>query len=248
MECRLLWWALVTASSCRSLDEIQHDLLSAAVLADDASDASVDLGALWTEVLARRTTVVQSFCTEGRCYLVLEHGAHPERAPQPLAEREVEFLRRSLLGQMQKSIALDFDLAPSTIAISLSTCLRAIGFDGRASRIPILAFVAAHALYGHTDYRSGRSSEMTWQGRRHRVVSVVRPDLDLRTVLAPAESAVARLLAEGRSYAEIAKQRNTSLRTTANQVASAFHKLGVSGRGELLCSLVRAGKRPGCAA
>jgi DNA-binding NarL/FixJ family response regulator len=245
MECGLLEARLVAPHDCAAGDD---GLLRAAVLADSASTGSLDLGALWSDFLARRASVTLSFCTEARCYLVLEAGGQGGRPARPLAGREVEFLKRSLLGQMQKSIALDFDLSPSTIAVSLASCLRAIGFDGRSSRIPIVAFVAAHALYAHTDYRSGRFSEVAWRGRCYRVVSVVRPDRALRTLLAPAECAVARLLTEGRTYAEIAQRRNTSRRTTANQIASVFHKLGVSGRGALLCSLVRDRKQAGCAA
>ncbi len=51
--------------------------------------------------------------------------------------------------------------------------------------------------------------------------------------LTAAEQEVAALLLDGRDNAGIAKERGTSLRTTANQVASIFRKLGVSSRGEL---------------
>ncbi len=37
----------------------------------------------------------------------------------------------------------------------------------------------------------------------------------------------------------MAKLRQTSKRTVANQLASAFHRLGISGRAELLCLLAR---------
>src|SRR5690606_13440073 len=57
--------------------------------------------------------------------------------------------------------------------------------------------------------------------------------------LSGAEHAVARLLVEGKSYAEMAWLRGTSVRTVANQVASIFQKTGVSGRAEFLSALVR---------
>jgi DNA-binding NarL/FixJ family response regulator len=44
------------------------------------------------------------------------------------------------------------------------------------------------------------------------------------------------LLLEGCPYSEIARQRNTSVRTVANQVAAAFTRLHVSGRAQLLAS------------
>ena len=51
--------------------------------------------------------------------------------------------------------------------------------------------------------------------------------------LSPAEREVAELILHGRDNASIAKLRQTSVRTTANQVASIFSKLGVRSRAEL---------------
>jgi DNA-binding NarL/FixJ family response regulator len=51
--------------------------------------------------------------------------------------------------------------------------------------------------------------------------------------LTPAERAVATLLLEGASNAEIAHKRNTSVRTVANQVAAIFRKAQVGSRVEL---------------
>ncbi|HEY6462706.1 MAG TPA: helix-turn-helix transcriptional regulator [Polyangiaceae bacterium] len=52
--------------------------------------------------------------------------------------------------------------------------------------------------------------------------------------LTPAESEVACHLLAGRSNAEIASLRGSSLRTVANQVASVFRKLDVRSRLELV--------------
>jgi DNA-binding NarL/FixJ family response regulator len=51
--------------------------------------------------------------------------------------------------------------------------------------------------------------------------------------LTTAEWEVARLAARGMSNLEIARDRATSPRTIANQLASAFRKLGVQSRSEL---------------
>ncbi len=51
--------------------------------------------------------------------------------------------------------------------------------------------------------------------------------------LTAAERAVAAMIVDGMSNAEIAKARGKSVRTIANQVASAFRKLGVGSRVEL---------------
>lgn len=52
--------------------------------------------------------------------------------------------------------------------------------------------------------------------------------------LTAAEQEVVRAVIEGRSNAEIAKERGTSPRTIANQLQSISKKLGVSGRAELV--------------
>lgn len=48
--------------------------------------------------------------------------------------------------------------------------------------------------------------------------------------LTPAERAVAELVAAGKTNAQIAEARGTSVRTVANQVASLLEKLGVPSR------------------
>jgi len=55
--------------------------------------------------------------------------------------------------------------------------------------------------------------------------------------LTEAEGEVARGILAGRSNAQIARARGTSLRTVANQVAALFRKLGVGSRTELAARL-----------
>jgi DNA-binding CsgD family transcriptional regulator len=52
--------------------------------------------------------------------------------------------------------------------------------------------------------------------------------------LTAAEREVITALLEGQSYAEIANRRGRSVETVAKQAGSAFRKLGVSSRSELL--------------
>lgn len=55
--------------------------------------------------------------------------------------------------------------------------------------------------------------------------------------LTPAEEEVLALLLDGYDNASIAQARKTSPRTTANQVATIFRKLGVASRAELVAKL-----------
>src|SRR5262245_25627653 len=72
------------------------------------------------------------------------------------------------------------------------------------------------------------------------ILSFPLEELPLPDLLSAAEKAVCRLLLTGASNAEIARQRRTSVRTIANQVASILKKLGAGSRSELPMVLARA--------
>jgi DNA-binding CsgD family transcriptional regulator len=57
--------------------------------------------------------------------------------------------------------------------------------------------------------------------------------------LSAAERAVTLAMLDGRSNAQIAAARRSSVRTVANQVASVFRKLGVRSRSEAMAALAR---------
>ena len=77
-----------------------------------------------------------------------------------------------------------------------------------------------------------RAFRVTAEGREVFVMVLERrrPGEEL---LSPAELAVIELVKQGLSNAAIARSRATSERTVANQIASAYRKLGVRGRAEL---------------
>ncbi len=54
--------------------------------------------------------------------------------------------------------------------------------------------------------------------------------------LTPAEHAVVAAIEAGKSNGQIARERGTSARTVANQVASLFRKLNVGSRAELVAT------------
>lgn len=68
--------------------------------------------------------------------------------------------------------------------------------------------------------------------REHTIV-VLTYSLRRCSALTSAELEVARLAVAGGSNRAIARLRGTSARTVANQIASAFRKLGVGSRSEL---------------
>ena len=81
---------------------------------------------------------------------------------------------------------------------------------------------------------------------RHRgeQLLVVSWGVDDAPALSTAERAVATLVAEGKTNAEIALARRTSVRTIANQVATILRKLGVPSRHHVASMLQRSGERP----
>ena len=81
------------------------------------------------------------------------------------------------------------------------------------------------------------AKRMTLEGAEHIVLSFPLGAPDVPASLTNAERAVAVLVLEGRSDAEIATARGVSKRTVANQLASVFKKLDVCSRVELAARL-----------
>jgi DNA-binding CsgD family transcriptional regulator len=76
-----------------------------------------------------------------------------------------------------------------------------------------------------------RYSEVIVAGVRLAIVS--RAAVNALDGLTPAEREVARSCASGKSCAEMARERGTSVHTVANQLGKIYSKLGASGRAEL---------------
>ena len=198
------------------------------------------LSALWTELVNGLCKIEQTEFTHQTCTVIVTRG-HPASGEDGtrLSARDTEILERALLEGVRKSVAVDFGLCPSSIAEILRRCFVFMGLSCWPSRIPFLLVMAAHAKHAPDAQRG--ANQLLAQNQRflRQSISVARPDSELAEWLSPAEYAVTRLLVEGKSYQEMAKLRDTSKRTVANQLASAFHRLGISGRAELLCLLAK---------
>jgi DNA-binding CsgD family transcriptional regulator len=196
-----------------------------------------DLSELWRELGSGRCKVADSFHSETRCYLVLvpaaAEGSHRRRPNS----RGLYVLERLLLEGSQKGLALSLGVSTSTVAGVTKDCLFGMGLRCSPSKVPPLLVMAAHAEHGHVSLAKARSSQLFGRDGWFRVISAMRPDRELGGLLSSAELAVARLLVDGKSHAEIARLRGSSLRTVANQLAAVFQRLGVSGRADLLRAL-----------
>jgi DNA-binding CsgD family transcriptional regulator len=207
-----------------------------------ASTDRVELSALWDELIAG-TCKIESWSHQPDTWslVVSRDPALIGNPAVPLRQRDQEILESALLCGVRKIVAVDVGLSCSSIAVIMQTCFQFMGLHCLPSRIPGLLVAAAHAR--HCQSTGFGASLRGPRDRRilRQTIRVPRPDTALAAWLAPAEHAVIALLTEGQSYAEIARARNTSIRTVANQVASGFRRLGVSGRAELLCLLARWG-------
>lgn len=200
---------------------------------DESSSSPIDLKQVWEGLMFGAFDVLETFCSETRCFIVLRQAPPRKRAQARLYAKKLAMLERALLGTGQKVSAAEFGIAVSTVSFSTRKALEFLGFHSAPGRPPLILVLLAHAARGSAP-RIGLETWALRDGKECRIVSVSRPDLSLATRLPPSEYAVTRLLVEGRSHAEIAKQRKKSLRTVANQLASAFHRLRISGRAELL--------------
>lgn len=75
-------------------------------------------------------------------------------------------------------------------------------------------------------------------GEEYYVFQLPKPNGALPDALTEAEREVVTLVLEGLSNADIARRRNTSARTVANQVASILRKLAAKNRSELVHRLL----------
>jgi DNA-binding NarL/FixJ family response regulator len=82
-----------------------------------------------------------------------------------------------------------------------------------------------------------RAARFALGAREVVVLSYPTGKLRIPDTLSPAERDVTLALLSGATNAEIAAERGVAVRTVANQVASIFRKLGVSGRTELAAKL-----------
>jgi len=208
-------------------------LQQTAIAADAIATDEIELCRLWRALAAGHRSVVDTFFSTSRCYLVLTR--ERVESVDPVESRRFEIMEAVLGGSRQKCIAIDRGLAPSTVALQFKLGLTSVGVRGRPSRAhPLLMLIASTASVG----KCARYGRLIWQDRELNVVAIPRPERLLEGVLPQAELEVVRNIVEGLSYREIARQRGTSTRTIANQIGAVFRRLRVSGRNELVQRLL----------
>lgn len=222
----------------RDSGELFGQALRASALRDESSGAEpIDLGQVWRDLRSGCWKIADDFHSDARCYLVLIAAPDPAPHRRSLGVRDLDLLERVLTEGSQKRVALSLGVSTSTIAGASKSGLASMGLSCLASKVPPLLVLAARASKGESPLGDERVTRLHDGKSAFRIVSASRPDDFLAELLPPAEFAVVRLVVDGRSHAEIAVLRRCSRRTVANQLASVFQRLSVSGRAELLLHL-----------
>jgi DNA-binding NarL/FixJ family response regulator len=216
--------------------DVRRAIRTSAESMDAHGGGEIDLATLWGELARGECYVVDELFTTVRCYLVVAY--RPERAVRAIEGRRLEILQAVLRGLPQTNVAIDLNLAPSTVALNSKLGLENLGVSGKPSRVHPLLMLAAKAA-SEQSVALASCASFAVADRPLRVIGAPRPDGHLEKLLPAAELAVIRRLVEGCSYAEIAAERGTSTRTIANQITAVFRRLRVSGRNELLHRLLR---------
>ena len=211
-----------------------------AMRAERLSNARIALPQVWQELTRGQTQVVDSFVDDERCYFVLAPLPSGEQGAG-LTERRRSILENLLCGKSIKAMAFDLHLSQSTVSQEAKAAMQQLGLQCSPCRANPLLAMLARASVDRLFNRCARIACFSVAERMFRIIGAARPEAGLSPLLSPAELAVVRGLLEGRNYLEIAAYRGTSTRTVANQLAAAFRRLGVSGRGSLLNHLVCAG-------
>jgi len=214
-------------------DDLEERFRAAAVNSVGATSPPVDSAAVWLRLVNGQAVIVDEFATAGWLYLIIRScGSRGLRA------RPLEILEQVLLGTEPKVVSIERRLSPSTVACSLKQAFETIGLRCKPSKVPLLLVTLVHAAKGRGELQHYRSGKFEHEEMTYEVLCMPSTNQVFERVLPPAEQCVLRLFLEGKSHAEIAARRQTSLRTVANQMASAFHRLGISGRSHLIKLLI----------
>lgn len=187
---------------------------------------------IWDALLGGTTMVADAFYVGTTSYLVVTDS----EGATPLSPRMRLALASALRGTSHKAVAIDLGVGASTVASALKTGLARLGLGGLPSKVPLCLAALAQAAASESPTRYLSSARVSTLGRQYEVIRA--HPADLGHLLSPAVEQVVALHAQGKSYAEIAATRNTSTRTVANQISSAFQRLRVSGRADLLSCLI----------
>lgn len=184
-----------------------------------------NLSSLWQQLLVGELSIVELTTANSRSRLVAVEKPESSTKTSP---RNRWLLERVLCGVRRKVICAELGLSESTLAHVLKRLLLRMGVNAQPGRVPEPLVLLVQAACGEPNRSRTHLRQLeTPNGRVFIVTHEIVPLAHER--LTPAENDVLRQRAAGLSYADIARRRNTSQRTIANQIASAMRRLNTSG-------------------
>jgi DNA-binding CsgD family transcriptional regulator len=192
--------------------------------------------ALWSHFVEARWGLVEHGERDGKRFILVRSNETPSKLPLLLARRERRVVMSAVRGSSNKSIAYELGVSPSTVASHLRRALRKLRLGSRRELVQLLGSTDGESAFGLSCPEGLRASRFEVGEEAYAVFesALTDPaDSELTRILSEAEQDVAKRALEGKSNPEIARERGTSIRTVANQMASIFSKLGVGSRAEL---------------
>jgi DNA-binding NarL/FixJ family response regulator len=194
---------------------------------------SDNLQRLWSGLKNGTLSIIQTDTQQTHVSLRLVKRI-PSRTARIAPGRVESIFEAALCGRLQKSIALDFEIASSTVCNSLRIAMHRIGLNMPFTRVPLALPLLAQAARRPHLVSAEVYGDLPEEPGSVCMVHLGRTDPRLANALGPCELAVASLLLEGKSYKEIHCLRRTAVRTIANQLGAVGSKFGTRGRFDLL--------------
>jgi len=205
-----------------------RERLRCAVLARERSRDWRALGEVeslerWGELVGGGWLLVDHFESNGRRYVLAVRSDQDSADLRTLSRSEALALEGAALGQPYKAMAAQLDVSLARVHQLVATGLAKLGLADAAD------LVSCARSRGAKQLALWPIGDGTLAALRYPAASA-----DAMVGLSVAECSVVAGLLGGHSYSQIAAVRGRSLRTVANQAASAYRKLGVGSRLELV--------------
>jgi DNA-binding CsgD family transcriptional regulator len=224
--------AIMTAISLQPWQTHPRDYPAVPAFLEMPFTPSTPLPALWSALSTGTLSVISSAHTSEIASLELERSGQP-KAPLRCGGA-IRAFETVLLGEQQKVVAFERGVALATMAAILKQVAARMGCDCRFSRLPLAIPLLVHAIRRPGSLTIHVDGDMLRGNHARAFLSIRRCDALLAPELSSGEYEVVSHLLEGKSYLEMATSRRSCVRTVANQLSSAFKKLGLSGRFALL--------------
>ncbi len=193
----------------------------------DRPDRALDL---WKGLVAGEWSLVDHWENGGRRYIAAYRNRPELRDPRALTPTERAILKYLALGATNKDITYALGLSAGAVSSAVSQILKKLRMRRRVD----LAVFADPSRMDRIDLLAGSGSDDGEVG----ILSVDgRPRGEAASSLTPAELEVAAFVMRGLTNDRIARERQVSERTIANQLRSIYDKLGVTSRSQLASML-----------